>query len=102
MAHEMQSFEHMLCERNVSLNTVMVDGAPWFRGTDVAHALDYANARQTIYHHVQEEDRAELLDLGSLSGRLPKSPASPSPAQQPASPQPARIEVSGLMSAMLL
>ena len=71
MAHEMQSFEHMICGRNVSLNTVMVHGAPWFRGTDVAHALDYANARQTIYHHVQEEDRAQLKDLGSLPDRLP-------------------------------
>ena len=71
MAHEMQTFEHSVCERNVSLNTVMVDGAPWFRGTDVAHALDYANARPAIYHHVQEEDRAELKDLGSLPDRLP-------------------------------
>ena len=31
MAKDMQSFEHMICERNVSLHTVMVDGAPWFR-----------------------------------------------------------------------
>ena len=64
MAHEMQSFEHMICERNVSLNTVMVDGAPWFRGNDVAHALDYGNPRQAISTHVEEEDRAQLKDLG--------------------------------------
>ena len=69
MAHEMQSFEHMICERNVSLNTVMVDGAPWFRGNDVAHALDYANPRQAIGHHVEEEDRAQLKDLMCLPDR---------------------------------
>ena len=71
MAHEMQSFEHMICERNVSLNTVMVDGAPWFRGNDVAHALGYANPHQAICHHVEEEDRAQLKDLGPLLGRGP-------------------------------
>ena len=70
MAYEMQSFEHMICERNVSLNTVMVDGAPWFRGTDVAEALDYANPRQAIRQNVHDEDRAQFKDLG----RLPDSP----------------------------
>ena len=70
MAHEMKSFEHIICERNVSLNTVMVDGAPWFRGTDVAEALDYANPRQAIRQNVHDEDRAQLKDLG----RLPDSP----------------------------
>ena len=64
MAHEMQSFEHMICERNVSLNTVMVDGEPWFRGNDVAHALDHGNPRQAISTHVEEEDRAQLKYLG--------------------------------------
>ena len=63
MAHEMQTFEHSVCERNVSLNTVMVDGQPWFRGNDVAHALDHGNPRQAISTHVEEEDRAPLKDL---------------------------------------
>ena len=71
MAHEMQSFEHMICERNVSLHTLMIDGAPWFRGTDVAHALGYAKPHQAICHHVEEEDRAQLKDVGLLLSRTP-------------------------------
>ena len=64
MAHGMKSFEHMICERNVSLHTVMVVGAPWFRETDVAHALNYANPQQALRKNVDEEDRAPLKNLG--------------------------------------
>ena len=71
MAHEMQTFEHSVCERNVSLHTVMIDGAPWFRGTDVAHALGYAKPHQAICHHVEEEDCAQLKELGLLLSRTP-------------------------------
>ena len=66
MAHEMKNFEHMICERNVSLHTVMVDGAPWFRGTDVANALNYANTQQALRKHVDEEDRVQLKNNGAL------------------------------------
>ena len=71
MAHEMQTFEHIVCERDVSLQTVMVDGLPWFRGNDVAHALDYGNPRQAIGRHVEEGDRAYLKDLGRPSDGRP-------------------------------
>ena len=71
MAHKMQTFEHSVCERNVSLNTVMVDGEPWFRGNDVAHALDHGNPRQAISTHVEEGDRAYLKDLGRPSDGRP-------------------------------
>ena len=71
MAHEMQTFEHSVCERNVSLNTVMVDGEPWFRGTDVANALNYANPQQALRKNVDEEDRAPLKNLGVLSESTP-------------------------------
>ena len=67
MAHDMKSFEHMICKRNVSLLTVMVHDAPWFRGNNVAHALDYVNHRQAIRQNVDEEDRVQLKDLGPLS-----------------------------------
>ena len=66
MAHKMQTFEHSVCERNVSLNTVMVDGEPWFRGADVANALNYANPYQAVRKNVDEEDRVQLKDLGPL------------------------------------
>ena len=55
----------------MSLHIVMIDGAPWFRGTDVAHALGYAQPHQAICHHVEEEDRAQLKDLGVLLSRTP-------------------------------
>ena len=70
MAHEMQSFEHMICERDVSLQTILVEGVPWFRGNDVAHALDYANPRQAIRQNVDEEDRVQLKDLMRLPDSL--------------------------------
>ena len=69
MAHEMQSFEHMVCERSVPRHTVVVDGVPWLRAKDVAAALDYANPRQTVRHNVDEEDRAQLKDLSPQPGR---------------------------------
>ena len=68
MAHNMQIFEHSVCEQNVSLHTVMVRGAPWFRGgADVANALNYANPYQAVRKHVDEEDRVQLKDLDQLS-----------------------------------
>ena len=67
MAHEMQTFEHSVCERDVSLHTVMVDGAPWFRGGDVANALNYANPQQALRKNVDEEDRVQLKHLMVLS-----------------------------------
>ena len=64
MARTMQSFEHMLCERNESLYTVMVDGTPWFRASEVAETLDYANPRQAIRHNVHDEEHAQLNNVG--------------------------------------
>ena len=69
MAHEMQSFEHMICERNVSLHTIVVGGVPWFRAKDVATALGYANPWQAVLHNVDEGDRAQLKDFKHLPGR---------------------------------
>ena len=63
MAHEMQSFEHMICERNVSLHTIVVGGVPWFRAKDVATALGYANPCQAVRHNVDGRDRSQLKDL---------------------------------------
>ena len=65
MAHEMQSFEHMICERNVSLHTVMVDGEPWFRGADVANALNYANPYQAVRKNVDEGNSRAIERFGS-------------------------------------
>ena len=39
------------------IRTVTIDGEPWFVGKDVAIALGYANARDTISKHVDNEDK---------------------------------------------
>ena len=49
----------------------LVEGVPWFRGSNVAHALGYANPHRALCHHVEEKDRAQLKDLGPLVGRGP-------------------------------
>ena len=59
----MQTFKNLICGREVSLHSVLIDGAPWFRGNDVADSMDYANSRQAIRHHIDDEDRAPLKDL---------------------------------------
>ena len=67
----MQTFQNLICGREVSLHTVLVDGAPWFRGNDIADSLDYANSHQAIRHHIDEEDRAPLKDLIKDSDATP-------------------------------
>ena len=67
----MQTFKNLICGREVSLHTVLVDGTPWFRGNDVADSMDYANAHQAIRHHIDDEDRAPLKDLIKDSDTTP-------------------------------
>ena len=71
MADALQVFTHTIADREVTVNALMVNGAPWFCGNDTAAALGYANTRQAINLHVDEDDRAKLKDLGSLETRLP-------------------------------
>ena len=67
----MQTFKNLICGREVSLHTVLVDGTPWFRGNDVADSMDYANSHQAIRHHIDDEDRAPLKDLIKDSDATP-------------------------------
>ena len=39
------------------VRTVMVDGAPWFVGKDVATALGYSNPSNAVVTHVDDEDK---------------------------------------------
>lgn len=41
------------------VRTVMINEEPWFVGKDVAIALGYANARDAIATHVDDEDRVQ-------------------------------------------
>ena len=45
---------------SVNVDTVMIDGCVWFKGKDVARALDYSNTRQATLLHVEDEDKATL------------------------------------------
>lgn len=40
-----------------NIRTMMIDGAPWFVGKEVADILGYANTQKAIRDHVDEEDR---------------------------------------------
>jgi len=53
---------------NCEINTVTVDGVTWFRGKDVATALEYARPRDAIRNHVDEEDK-QTLDVITSKNR---------------------------------
>ena len=40
-----------------------VDGAPWFKGLDIATVLGYTNSRKAIIDHVDEDDKRKLEEL---------------------------------------
>ena len=39
------------------LNTIVIDGEPWFIGKEVAEKLGYGNSRQAIITNVEETDK---------------------------------------------
>lgn len=51
-----QFFEH---EEFGKVRIVIIDGEPWFVGKDVATALGYANPRDALTRHVDDEDKGE-------------------------------------------
>ncbi len=59
---------------NCEISTVTVNGVIYFKAKDVATALDYANAKQATIKNVDEEDKASLEDLLSLSKGLSERP----------------------------
>ena len=50
---------------NCEINTVTVDGVTWFRGKDVATALEYADTKRAIQKHVDEDDKQTLDEITS-------------------------------------
>ena len=50
-----------------NIRTMMIDGAPWFVGKEVADILGYANTQKAIRDHVDEEDKTSTLIQGSDS-----------------------------------
>ena len=43
MSTEIQKFTSTICDNDITVAAVMVDGAPWLCAKDVATALGYAN-----------------------------------------------------------
>ena len=49
---------------NCSKNIIVVDGACWFRGKDVAKSLGYIDTAKVVLTHVEDDDRAKMSELG--------------------------------------
>lgn len=56
--NELKIFES---EKFGKVRTVVIDGEPWFVGKDVAEALGYANTRDALATHVEEEDKKTVV-----------------------------------------
>ena len=50
------------------IRTVMINDEPWFVGKDVAEALGYAKARNSINTHVFDDDKKDAPIQGTLGG----------------------------------
>ena len=50
------------------IRTMRIDGEPWFVGADVAGALGYANTRDALTRHVDDEDRDTVAFYDGTSG----------------------------------
>ena len=69
---ELKTFENPYFGKIRSLE---IDGEPWLAGADVAAALGYANTKDALQKHVDDEDKriVKNSDLRPLENHLPKS-----------------------------
>lgn len=51
--NELQNFNF----NNLQVRTVLIDDEPWFVGKDVAEILGYANTKDALLRHVDDEDK---------------------------------------------
>ena len=63
MSTEIQKFTSTICDNDITVAAVMVDGTPLFCAKDVATALGYANPQQAVRHNINGAGRAQLKDL---------------------------------------
>jgi len=58
-------------ELSAEIETLKIDNNIWFKGKSIALVLGYANTKQAIIQHVEEEDKSNLesLNLGGLKNR---------------------------------
>ncbi len=64
--NELQIFKN---EEFGEIRTVTIDNEPWFVGKDVAGILGYANTRDALAKHVDEEDRMDGVAIRDSIGR---------------------------------
>ena len=54
-----------------SIDYILVDGVPWFKGKEVATLLGYANTKNAIINNVRDQDKRKMEELqGSAKGPL--------------------------------
>lgn len=63
--NELQIFEN---DEFGKVRTVVIDNEPWMVGKDVADALGYANSRDAISRHVDDEDKG-VVKCDTLGGK---------------------------------
>ena len=51
---------------NSKIQGVCINGDPWFRGTDVAMFLNYADTKQAIRVNVDDDCKKKLEELGGV------------------------------------
>ncbi len=56
---ELQTFEHS----SFKVQCFCIEGAPWFKGKDIATILGYKNTTQAILVNVDEDDRNKIEEL---------------------------------------
>jgi prophage antirepressor-like protein len=59
----LQTFHTEFGEHKATLTVILVDGEPWFRGTEAAMALGYKDPRKAIRTHVADDDKNVLENL---------------------------------------
>jgi prophage antirepressor-like protein len=52
-----------------SVECIVVDDMPWFKGREVATILNYVNTKQAIINNVSNDDKKTLEELGGLFDR---------------------------------
>ncbi len=64
----LQTYSKDFGEHQAQLTTLVVDGEPWFKGSEAAAALGYAAPAKAVRTHVDKEDRQRLDNLrGTIS-----------------------------------
>ena len=56
------------------IRTINQNGEPWFAGADIAKSLGYANTKDAILSHVEDDDRrlVQRSEIATLENHLPK------------------------------